>query len=423
MHASPPSPRQARHTVARHARLGQPHPLTQVARAGALALVVLLVSTLSIGAFAAWDLNRNFGAHAVALPNDDALPPAIGEYEGAFNLLLVGTDKCDPSWGGAFGARCSGPDAEGERNDVTMLVHVSDAPRRATVISFPRDMIVPIPSCPRADGEGNYSAMTAQPLNVTLSYGGLPCTVLTIEKFTGMPIEFAATIDWMGVINLSNAVGGVEVCVEDAIVDTDAGLDIPAGTQELSGEQALAFLRTRHAIGDGSDLGRISNQQQFMSSLVRKLSSTEVLTDPAALFRLAYAATDAITPSQSLASPTRMVQLALTLKDIHFDDIVFVQYPTGYDKENPNKVLPKRAAGDALFAALAEGKAIDLTGSTSAGKSTVVIPGDTAAPVDPAVAPSVAPTPGDTTAPDRVQLPGDITGQNAGQRTCTVSNK
>ena len=79
--------------------------------------------------------------------------------------------------------------------------------------------------------------------------------------------------------------------------------------------------------------------------------------------------------------------------------------------------------GDALFAALAKGKAIDLTGSTSAGKSTVVIPGDTAAPVDPAVAPSVAPTPGDTTAPDRVQLPGDITGQNAGQRTCTVSNK
>lgn len=411
--------------MARHARFGQPHPLAQIGRALGLVLAIVLVSVLSVGAFAAWDLSRNFSDGAVALPGDEALPPAIGEYEGAFNLLLVGTDKCDPSWGGAFGARCQGPDADGERNDVTMLVHVSEAPRRATVISFPRDMIVPIPSCPRADGTGNHSAMSAQPINVTLMYGGMPCTVLTVEKFTGMSIEFAATIDWMGVINLSNAVGGVEVCVEDAIFDQDAGLDIPAGVQELSGEQALAFLRTRYAIGDGSDLGRISNQQQFMSSLVRKLSSEEVLTDAGALFRLAYAATDAITPSKSLASPTRMVQLALTLKDISFDDIVFVQYPTGYDAENPNKVLPKRAAGDALFAALAAGSAIDLTGDTSAGRSTVVVP-DEGAPVpgaDGPAEPGAEPAPGASVAPDRVQLPSDITGQTVSQRTCTVANR
>ena len=420
MHSTPPPAGRTRQTMARHTRFRQPHPLAQIGRALALVLAVVLVSGLSIGGFAAWDLSRNFSSGAVALPGDEGLPPAIGEYEGAFNLLLVGTDKCDPAWAGQFGERCQGPDSLGERNDVTMLMHVSEAPRRATIVSFPRDMIVPIPSCPRADGTGNHSAMSAQPLNVTLMYGGLPCTVLTVEKFTGMPIEFAATIDWMGVINLSNAVGGVEVCVSDAIVDRDAGLNIPAGTQELSGEQALAFLRTRHAIGDGSDLGRISNQQQFMSSLVRKLSSTEVLTDPAALFRLAYAATDAVTPSQSLASPTRMVQLALTLKDINFDDIVFVQYPTGYDADNPNKVLPKRDAGDALFAALAAGSAIDLTGGTSAGKSTIEVPQDgTPAPTD---AP-VEPVPGESVAPDRVQLPSDITGQTANQRTCTVANR
>jgi len=419
MQPTPPRAR-TRHTLARHTRFRQPHPLAQIGRAVGIGLAVVLVSVLSVGSFAAWDLSRNFSTDAVALPNDELLPPAIGEYEGAFNLLLVGTDKCDPEWAGAFGDRCTGADADGERNDVTMLVHVSGAPRRATVVSFPRDMIVPIPACPRADGTGKHSAMSAQPLNVTLMYGGLPCTVATVEEFTKMPIEFAATIDWMGVINLSNAVGGVEVCVEDPIRDRDSGLDIPAGTQELSGEQALAFLRTRYAIGDGSDLGRISNQQQFMSSLVRKLSSDEVLTDPAALFRLAYAATDAVTPSQSLASPTRMVQLALTLKDIDFDDIVFVQYPTGYDTQNPNKVLPKRAAGDALFAALAAGSAIDLTGGTSAGKSTVELPAEGEAPAAPETPAPSEPGVDASAAPDRVQLPSDITGQTAGQRTCTV---
>ena len=115
-----------------------------------------------------------------------------------------------------------------------------------------------------------------------------------------------------------------------------------------------------------------------------------------------------------------MVQLALTLKDINFDDIVFVQYPTGYDADNPNKVLPKRDAGDALFAALAAGSAIDLTGGTSAGKSTIEVPQDgTPAPTD---AP-VEPVPGESVAPDRVQLPSDITGQTANQRTCTVANR
>ncbi len=419
MHSTPTRAR-TRQTLARHTRFRQPHPLAQIGRAVGIALAVVLVSVLSVGSFAAWDLSRNLQHRLGRAAERRAAAAGDRRVRGRLQPAAGGTDKCDPSWAGAFGERCSGADAEGERNDVTMLVHVSEAPRRATVVSFPRDMIVPIPACPRADGTGKHSAMSAQPLNVTLMYGGLPCTVATVEEFTGMPIEFAATIDWMGVINLSNAVGGVEVCVEDPIRDRDSGLDIPAGTQELSGEQALAFLRTRYAIGDGSDLGRISNQQQFMSSLVRKLSSDEVLTDPAALFRLAYAATDAVTPSQSLASPTRMVQLALTLKDIDFDDIVFVQYPTGYDTQNPNKVLPKRAAGDALFAALAAGSAIDLTGGTSAGKSTVELPAEGEAPAAPETPAPSGPGVDASAAPDRVQLPSDITGQTAGQRTCTV---
>ncbi|MBC3702492.1 LCP family glycopolymer transferase, partial [Bacillus pumilus] len=80
--------------------------------------------------------------------------------------------------------RCAAADAEGERNDVTMLINISDAPRRVTVISFPRDMIVSIPSCTGEDGT-QYSAMSAQMINVSYMYGGLACSVLTVEKLTG----------------------------------------------------------------------------------------------------------------------------------------------------------------------------------------------------------------------------------------------
>ena len=118
-------------------------------------------------------------------------------------------------------------------------------------------------------------------LNASYWNGGLACTAPTVEELTGESIEFAAAIRWTGVINMSDAIGGVDVCVAGDINDGNTGLHLTAGTHTLQGAEALQFLRIRHGIGDGSDLGRISNQQQFMSSMVRKLQSDVRAREPA----------------------------------------------------------------------------------------------------------------------------------------------
>lgn len=398
----------SRKTVARHAPDPRRSPWKRALTLVVVSLAVVAVSAAAVVGFTIWDLSRSLADETIAAPSGAAAPPDIGAHEGAFSILLVGSDVCEPEYAHLFGERCE-DDEEGERSDVTMLVHVSEAPRRATIISFPRDMIVPIPECPRADGEGSHSAMAGQPMYSTMTYGGVACTWLTVSELTEMDIPFAAKITWGGVIEMSNAIGGVDVCVEGSISDPDANLFLGPGWHNVEGAQALAFLRTRYGVGDHSDLGRISNQQQFLTSLVRKVRSEGVLTDPAAVLRLAYAAVDAITPSDSMKSPTTMVQLALALKDIPLEDIVFAQYPTYYDPDDPNRVRPDTESGAALIAAVMANQPLQLTGEASGGDGVNV------------VEPTGEPTPDPSATPvDRVQLPDNIPGTTADQVTCSV---
>ncbi|MDF2990205.1 MAG: transcriptional regulator [Microbacterium sp.] len=398
---------------ARHAKSSPADAWKRLLAVLGISALVLVASSAGVGAFIVGQLDGQLAEEAFAAPDGVELPPDISALKGGFSMLLVGSDLCEPEIAGQFGARCEEDDG-GERNDVTMLVHVSDAPRRATVISFPRDMIVPVPACPREDGSGEYPEMSGQPLNATMGYGGMPCTWLTIQELTGIPIQFAAKITWGGVIEMSNAIGGVDVCVAgDGIDDPDSGLMLEPGQHTLQGAQALAFLRVRYGIGDGSDLGRISNQQQFMTSLVRKVRSEGVLSDPAAMLRLAYAATDAVAPSESLRQPLTMVQLAMALKDIPFADIVFVQYPTFYDAANPNKVDPDTDSAAALVAAVMANQPLNVTGKPSGGNGVEVV--ETAPTADPSATATPTGTP-----EARVDLPENVTGTNADQQTCTV---
>ena len=410
--------------LARHAVQRQRHPFLRVLSILGVVLAVLAVSAAGVAAYAVWDTVSALGQNSVELDSDSSLPPSIGEIEGGVNLLLVGSDSCEGQDVALF-PRCADPDdAPGERNDVTMLVHISDEPRRITVVSFPRDMLVPIPACPDASG-GFYSAMSSQPLNASYGYGGLACTVLTIEQLTGEDIQFAGAIRWTGVIDMSDAVGGVDVCVDGDISDPNTGLSLSAGTHTLQGVEALQFLRIRHGIGDGSDLGRISNQQQFMSSLVRKLKSDAVLSNPAVLFNFATTAVGLtrsdppqLVLSSELANPTRMVQIAMAAKDVPYEDIVFVQYPTEYTSDYIN-VLPLTDVADQLFAALQANQPITLTGEASQG-SGVDVTGQAAEPTPTPEADGSTPAPSDSAvAETRVDLPSEITGTTAAQVTCT----
>jgi LCP family protein required for cell wall assembly len=364
----------------------------------------------------------------VELEGQGEVPPDIGEYEGSVNIFLAGTDACEPEYAAIFGDRCDGPDSGGELNDVNMLVHISPEPRRVTVISFPRDLMIPIPSC--TDDAGNtYSAMSKQPINDAFGYGGLNCVVQTVSELTGQSIPMAAKITWGGVIEITNAMGGVDVCVAgDGIFDSHTGLALEPGMHTVQGVEALQFLRTRHGVGDGGDLGRISNQQQYMSRLVQKLMSEEVLTNPATLYNLASTTLRNVDPSTSLTNPVTLVQVALAVRDVPFDEFVFVQYPTLTDPANPNKVVPNQEAADALFAALEANQALELTGELSQGNGVVEADGGDTPPAEetPVEEPPTEPTEPTEGAEEQpaptetaVALPSSIAGQTAAQSTCS----
>ncbi len=401
-----------RSTVARHARLRSPSITGQVLTLVAVALAVVLVAAGGTLTYATYDLAASFTADAVELEDQPAPPPDIGQIEGGVNLLVTGIDECEPEYAHFFGARCTGADAAGKLNDVNILLHISDSPRRVTVISFPRDLILQGAPCTRADGS-RWGGGTVQ-INELYSIGGLGCVVNTVSDLSDQPIPFGATVSFGGVIEITDAVGGVEVCLARGMRDRNTGIDWPAGARTIAGIEALQFLRTRYGVG-GSDLARISNQQQYMSRLARKLVSEEVLSDPATLYRLASTALRNVDPTTTLTNPLTLVQIALAVKDVPFEEIVSVQYPTVAARSDPNRVEPNFAAAAPLWQALAENRPIELTGRVGANNGVIEVTPEQ--PVDPSAPASPDPTPTDV-----VALPSSITGSTAAQETCSAGN-
>lgn len=408
-----------RSTVARHADLPTPSASSTFFKLLGVALAVLLVSSVAVAGFLFVDVLNRVGDGAVALEDDvEVAPPSLGAYpsDKAFSILVVGTDECGEVSTQLLGERCEESD-EGTRNDVNLLVHVSAAPRNVTVVSFPRDLMVEVPECTREDGS-TASSMSKAPLNSLFDHAGVSCIAKTVTDLSEIPIEFAAKISFDGVIAITDAIGGVEVCVAgEGIRDPQAGIDLPVGTHTVSGANALAFIRTRHGVGDESDLARISNQQQYMSRLAKKILSAETLTDPSTVLRLMNTVADNIVPSESLSNALTLTQLALALKDVRFSDFVFVQYPNEDDPDNPGiKVVPDYDAAAPLWAALAAGQPITLSGDVATNRSVELA----APPATEETTESVAPT----EAPDiRATLPPEISGQSVAQDTCSVGNQ
>jgi len=298
-------------------------------------------------------------------------------------------------------------------------------------VRFPRDLVVPLPACE------NGGPASGQPINTTLYYGGLNCTVLTVQALTGLKIQFAGMITFQGVIHMSDAVGGVPVCVNAPIHDSMTGLNIKkAGTYKMKGAQALAFLRSRHGVGDGSDLGRISSQQVYLSSLVRQIKDNGTLTDFTKLYGLASAATQNIKLSENFKKLDTLVSVALVLKDIPLDHILFIQYPsrTGVGGMYAGKVAPIQEQADALFEYLRKDKPFKLDGDAlnngAHGGSTkdpnapkpskTPTPSSSATPNPSASGdPSASPSPSQS-GTKRDTIPG-LKGQSAGQYTCSVA--
>ena len=281
---------------------------------------VLLIATGIIG-FNLWQLNQTLQSAAIEVTDiqgEPYEPPTFAEIEGAQNILVIGSDDREDQ-GSNYG--------ESDRilADVIILVHVAESRENAVAISFPRDLLVPTPDCVPEGTFLPYGDMVQ--INHTLDYGGPNCVLQAVQQVTGLDIPHLGVIDFRGVIMMSRALGGVEVCVAEPINDpyTDTYLD--AGTHTLEGKEALQFLRTRYGVGDGSDLSRISNQQVFLTSMIRKIKDENVLTNPVRLYSLATAAAENMQLSEALTDLDTMVAMARTLNDVDLGNISFISLP------------------------------------------------------------------------------------------------
>ncbi|NED00738.1 LCP family protein, partial [Streptomyces sp. SID6648] len=162
--------------------------------------------------------------------------------------------------------------------DTNILLHVAKDRSNATALSIPRDLIVDIPDCETKQEDGSTKVIPGSSgVRFNQSLGDLGrdagCTMRTVTETTGVKPDHFMMADFNAVKTLTSAVGGVDVCVEHAVDDPKSHLKLPAGESTVEGEQALAFVRTRHAFGNEGDLDRIKVQQQFLGSLMRKMSS------------------------------------------------------------------------------------------------------------------------------------------------------
>lgn len=275
-------------------------------------------------------------------------PPSARDVQ---NVLVIGTDSR------AAGNDEYGRDDGTQRSDTLILLHLADHRSSATAVSIPRDLMAPIPGCARRDGHST-AARTAQ-LNWAFALGGAACTIRTVEGLTGIRVDHYLIVDFTGFKRMVNAVDGVRVCLAAPMRDPRADLDLPAGPQVLDGEQALGFVRSRHAaLGDGSDTERIARQQTFLAALVDKVRGTGVLFNPAKLYPLLDAATRSVVADPGLDSLTKLYDLVASLRHTPGSRIRFLTVPREPYVFDPNRDQLVQPAAERLFAALRADRAV-----------------------------------------------------------------
>ncbi|MFE3941417.1 LCP family protein [Streptomyces sp. NPDC059118] len=279
-----------------------------------------------VAAGAGWWLYRKLDGNirtdtsaAAELKAYDRERPASVVHD-AENILLIGSDSR------AGDNRKYGRDDGGsQRSDTTILLHLAADRKSATAMSLPRDLMVRIPVCHRADGTATKKQFAQ--FNWAFEFGGAACTIRTVEKMTGVRIDHHMIVDFNGFKDMVDAVDGVEVCLKKPVDDTAAHLKLPAGRQTLDGEQALGYVRARKSIGNGSDTERMDRQQQFLGALVNKVQSNGVLLNPTRLYPVLDAATKALTTDPGLDSLKDLYDLVRGMRNVPTDKVQFLTVP------------------------------------------------------------------------------------------------
>lgn len=301
------------------------HPWLRKATAG-ISILILLATSLGGGAvYAINSLGKNINALDTSDLNNQNRPETVVQTDtSATNILIMGSDSRAGS-NGSYG------NVEGARSDTTLLVHIYEGRKAATVVSIPRDSYVEIAGCKMLDGGTSQPYKTK--FNAAFAIGGPICTIKTVEKLTNVRINNFVVVDFEAFKKVVDAIGGVKVCLTSPAYDPvvpgrgGSGLDLPAGYSNISGEQALAFVRARETLGDGSDLGRISRQQEFIASMIRGMMDKGLMTNPAMIYRVLNVVTSSIATNPEFASTAALQDFALSLGSLKPSKINFVTTP------------------------------------------------------------------------------------------------
>ena len=374
------------------------------------ATVTIAIVTLGGGVVYVSTQLRAAGIEVFSTDGETFDLPTAEEINGPINLLLIGSDTREGQGSTAYGP------VGAELADVIILLHINEKRSNAVALSFPRDLMIAVPECPNPEGGAPYPAKEFAQINATMNYGGPACTLLAVQSLTGIEIPYLAMIDFKGVIAMSEAVGGVDVCVAEPINDDYTQLYLDAGEHTLIGEEALAFLRTRHGVGDGSDLSRISNQQVFLTSLVRKLKDEGALTNPFTMFRLGTAALNNMTLSRSLTDLGVIYGMAREVNDVDLDKITFLKLPV-YDLEGDfaGRVGVSTERATLLFDKLANDEPLVLA-EPNIGPGAVVAEDSQPAQVESEE--GLEPTEGSVSESEDI-LPDWVQGTNASVKSCS----
>ncbi|MFF4479133.1 LCP family protein [Streptomyces sp. NPDC001520] len=332
----------------------------------ALTIVLSLLVLVAAGAgWVYWQLNGNistFDADGISGDRPD-------DFSNGQNVLVIGSDART----GGNSELGGGDKGDIGRSDTALLLHVYADRKHAVAVSIPRDTLVDIPPCKLPDG--SWTRTRHDMFNTAYSVGqtakGNPaCTQNTVEHLTGLRVHHTIVVDFKGFAKLTDVVGGVEVCVPQDVYQKDLNPNradrgeriFAKGEQRVAGQKALDYVRIRHGIGDGSDIGRIKRQQAFIAGLIKKIKS-DGLT-PTKLLPLANAATKSMTVDPGLGSANKLISFAMSMKQIDLHNTKFITIPWRYQGERVAIVEPE---ADALWAALKADRTLD--GKDAGGKN------------------------------------------------------
>ncbi|MEW2297171.1 LCP family protein [Streptomyces sp. NPDC006743] len=353
-------PSRSRRAPSRRRAAAPPRRRRRVWRWIALGLVVLVLAAGGTGYWLYSDLNSNIKGVDIDRALGDDRPeklPTSGQ-----NVLVLGSD----SRAGANASLDTGKVA-GARSDTALVIHVPEGRSKAVAVSIPRDTLVTRPECAKADGTTLPSAKRVM-FNSVYSLAGPACVVKTVEKMSGVRMDHFLEIDFAGFKSLVDAIGGVTVTVDQDIHDKSSGLDLSAGSHRLDGTQSLQFVRTRHGIGDGSDLGRIGLQQKFMIALLSEIKKQDLLGSPTKAYKVADGLTQSLTTDSGLSSLTKLAEFSRSMKGVDPATMETIMLPVQYDTQDPNRVVAAEPQSTQLWKALRTDETIPESAKDSPAK-------------------------------------------------------